>query len=96
MKTKKPKKNRNQVLKYDLNISEIKRLDLYFSVTYSEIENTETFTDFLHWSEIEKPKGKFLEIQKIIIFENNKAKTELTKSESEKLISILNNYNNKI
>lgn len=96
MKRKNHQKSRNRILKFDFDISEIKRLDLYFAITYSEIGSPKTFTDILHWSEIEKPKRLFLEIQKIIIFENDKAKAELTKSEAEKLISLLDYHNTNI
>ena len=76
------------------NFDKIKKRNLDFSLVYSENGNYKNYTEILNWSEIEKPKSKNIEIQKIVIWENNTPKKTLSKKHSEKLILILD-FNNK-
>lgn len=77
------------------NFDKIKERDLDFSIIYSENGSIENYTEILNWSEIEKPKDKNIEVQKIVILENHTPIKTLTKKESEKIILILNFHNNK-
>lgn len=96
MKTKTPQQ-KPRITKYifDFNSYEIKKRNLDFFVTYCETGNTETYTEILNWSEIEKPEKISIEVQKITVLENDKVIKELTKTESEKLISLLDYQNKK-
>lgn len=88
---------KHRIAKYmtDLKFDKIKKRNLDFSLVYSENGNSENYTEVLNWSEIEKPKFKNIEIQKIIIWKNNIQKKTLSKKHSEKLILILDFHNKK-
>ncbi|MEG2309767.1 hypothetical protein [Chryseobacterium sp.] len=79
----------------DLKFDKIKKRNLDFSLVYSKNGNSKNYTEILNWSEIEKPKDKNIEVQKIVILENHTPIKTLTKKESEKIILILNFHNNK-
>ena len=93
----KKKQKRKRIEKYIFNfdISKIRKQDLSFAVTYSETGSRETYTDILHNSEIEKPNGNNIQVQKIHIIYKDKIKTELLKLESEKLLLFLDFHNKK-
>lgn len=77
------------------NFDKIKKRNFDFSIIYSENGSNENYTEILNWSEIEKPKDKNIEVQKIIILENYTPIKTLTKKESEKMILILDFHNKK-
>lgn len=87
IKKKKPK------FIFNYKISEIKRQNLYFAVTYKKTGSTETYTDVLRWSEINKPTPE-IEVLKMEILKRDKKVLNLNQKNSKKLLNILDMYNN--
>lgn len=76
-----------------LKIENITNQNLAFAVYYSEPGNLETYTDFLEWSEIQKPEPGTIEIKKIFVFKSGSLKKSIQKYKSEKLLLLLDLYN---
>lgn len=91
----KKSRKRKTKLKYifSYEIAKIKRQNLFFSITYCEAGSLETYIELLRWSEIEKPKSKDLEIQKMEVFKNNISLCKLNQKNARKLLNILDLYN---
>ena len=93
MKTKSRKRKINPKYIFNYEIAKIKRQNLFFSVTYCEAGSLETYTELLRWSEIQKPKSKDLEIQKMEVFKNNISLCKLNQKNALKLLNILDVFN---
>lgn len=91
---KKPKRKRIEKYIFSFDILQIQKQDLSFAVIYAGTGSRETYTDILHYSELEKPHGKY-KIRKIYIIYQDKIQKELTKLESEKLLLFLDFHNKK-
>lgn len=89
---------KQRITKYmqSLKIDNIKNQNLGFAVCYAEPGKTETYTDFLEWSEIQKPDPEKIEIKKIFVFKNGILKKPMQKYKSEKLLLLLDFHNKKI
>lgn len=85
-KRKKPK------FTFNYKISEIKRQNLFFAITYKKAGTLETYTDILRWSEIEKPKSE-IEVLKMEILKKEIKVLTLNQKKSKKLLNILDMYN---
>lgn len=91
IKSRKIKTKPKYIFSYE--VDKIKRQNLYFSVTYSENENAETYTDFLRWSELKKPKTNEIKILQIEVFKRNIKVCTLNQKNAKKLLNILDMYN---
>ncbi len=90
-KSRKRKTKPKYIFSYE--IAKIKRQNLFFSITYCEAGSLENYIELLRWSEIEKPKSKDLEIQKMEVFKNNISLCKLNQKNARKLLNILDLYN---
>lgn len=93
MKTKSRKRKIKPKYIFSYEIAKIKRQNLFFSVSYCEAGSLETYTELLRWSEIEKPKSKDLEIQKMEVFKNNISLCKLNQKNALKLLNLLDMFN---
>lgn len=94
MNKKSPKIRKKPKFAINYRIAEIKKQNLFFVVTYCEAGNREIYTDILHWSEIEKPKTKDIEVLKMLVLKNGAKVLTLNQKNSKKLLNILDMYNN--
>lgn len=78
---------------FNFKISEIKRQNLHFAVTYKEAGAIEIYKDVLRWSEINKPTPE-IEVLKMEILKRDKKVLNLNQKNSKKLLNILDMYNN--
>lgn len=78
---------------FNYKVSEIKRQNLFFAVTYKKTGNSETYKDVLRWSEINKPAPE-IEVLKMDILKREKKVFTLYKKGAKKLLNILDMYNN--
>ena len=94
----KTRSKKQRIAKYmqSLKFENTKNQNLSFAVCYSEPGKTEIYTDFLEWSEIQKPEPGAIEIKKIFVFKNGILKKPMQKYKSEKLLLILDFNNKKI
>lgn len=74
-------------------ISEIKKENLFFSITYKETGSTEKYTDTLQWCEISEPPKNTIEVLKIDILKKGKKVSSLYGKGAKRMIKILDFYN---
>lgn len=87
------RKKRMKKFRFSFDIKEIKKKNLDFGIEYKEVGLSLSYFDILNWSEIDLSNYLFIEVIRVIVFFEEKPRTELLDNEAKNLVKLLSNYN---
>lgn len=93
MNTMTTRKKRMKKFRFSFDIKEIKKKNLDFGIEYKEVGLPLSYFDILNWSEIDLSNYLFIEVIRVIVFFEEKPRTELLDNEAKNLVKLLSNYN---